>query len=103
MTREGSARSPPFIPRRRYYGKVLAGYLAAVGLLTFAADVNAQQEPRDLSRESKMFRNYTGEGSTSGTSLCMEGYVFVLVNGNISNQTSISQVYEERNGKVMPK
>jgi hypothetical protein len=83
--------------------KILAVWLAAAGLLAFSANVNAQQEPRDLSRESKLFRNYTGEGSTSVTSLCMEGYVFVLVNGNISNQTSITQVYEERNGKVMPK
>jgi hypothetical protein len=83
--------------------KILAGWLAAAGLLAFAVTVNAQQDPRDLSRESKLFRNYTGEGSTSVTSLCMEGYVFVLVNGNISNQTSISQVYEERNGKVVPK
>ena len=83
--------------------KILAGCLAAAGLLAFAATVNAQQDPRDLSRESKLFRNYTGEGSTSVTSLCMEGYVFVLVNGNISNQTHISQVYEERNGKVLPK
>ena len=83
--------------------KVLAGYLVALGLLAFAANVYAQQESRDLSREKKLFRNYTGEGSTSVTSLCMEGYVFVLVNGNVSNQTSISQVYEERNGKVIPK
>jgi hypothetical protein len=83
--------------------KVLAGYLVASGLLAFAANVDAQQDPRDLSRESKLFRNYAGEGSTSVTSLCMEGYVFVLVNGNISNQTSISQVYEEKYGKVMPK
>jgi len=83
--------------------KVLAGYLMVVGLLAFAANVYAQPDPRDLSRESKLFRNYTGEGSTSVTSLCMEGYVFVLVNGNISNQTSISQVYEEKNGKVIPK
>jgi hypothetical protein len=83
--------------------KVLAGYLVVVWLLAFVANVYAQQEPRDLSRESKLFRNYTGEGSTSVTSLCMEGYVFVLVNGNISNQTSIAQVYEERNGKVTPK
>jgi len=83
--------------------KLLAGCLAAAGLVAFTANVNAQQDPRDLSRESKLFRNYTGEGSTSVTSLCMEGYVFVLVNGNISNQTSISQVYEERNGKVLPK
>lgn len=83
--------------------KVLAGCLAAAGLLAFAANVYAQQESRDLSREKKLFRNYTGEGSTSVTSLCMEGYVFVLVNGNVSNQTSISQVYEERNGKVIPK
>ena len=83
--------------------KVLAGYLMVVGLLAFAANVHAQQEPRDLSREKKLFRNYTGEGSTSVTSLCMEGYVFVLVNGNVSNQTSIAQVYEEKNGKVIPK
>jgi hypothetical protein len=83
--------------------KVLAGLLIAAGLLVFAANVHAQPEPKDLSRESKMFRNYTGEGSTSVTSLCMEGYVFVLVNGNISNQTFITQVYEEKNGKTVPK
>jgi hypothetical protein len=102
---KGSARSPSLhtkeegIPMR----KILAGCLAAAGLLAFAANIHAQQEHRDLSRESKLFRNYTGEGSTSVTSLCMEGYVFVLVNGNISNQTSITQVYEEKNGKIIPK
>ena len=81
----------------------LAGCLVAAGLITFISDVHAQQESRDLSREKKLFRNYTGEGSTSVTSLCMEGYVFVLVNGNVSNQTSIAQVYEEKNAKVIPK
>jgi len=83
--------------------KVLAGFLTAAGLLFLAANVHAQPEPKDLSRESKMFRNYAGEGSASVTSFCMEGYVFILVNTNISNQTSITQVYEEKNGKVVPK
>jgi hypothetical protein len=83
--------------------KVLTKCLAALGLLAVVTNVYAQQEPRDLSRESKLFRNYTGEGSTSVTSLCMEGHVFVLVNGNISNQAKIVQVYEEKNGKVIPK
>lgn len=87
--------------------KLLAGYLAVLGMFLFAATgygYGEQDSTRgDLSREKKLFRNYTGEGSTSVTSLCMEGYVFVLVNGNISNQTSIAQVYEDRNGKIVPK
>lgn len=83
--------------------KVLTGYLAILGLSIFATSGYAGKEPNDLSREKKLFRNYSGEGSTSVSSLCMEGHVFVLVNGNISNQTSIAQVYEEKNGKVIPK
>ncbi len=83
--------------------RVLAGCLVVAGLFALAAHGHAQPDPRDLSRESKLFRSYTGEGSTSVTSLCMEGYVFILVSGNVSNQTSITQVYEERNGKITPK
>jgi hypothetical protein len=85
--------------------KTVTACVAIMGLSMFAATgyANGEQESRDLSREKKLFRNYAGEGSTSVTSLCMEGHVFVLVNGNISNQTSITQVYEERNGKVLPK
>jgi hypothetical protein len=85
--------------------RLLAGYLAVMGMFLFVSTGYGygEQESRDLSREKKLFRNYSGEGSTSVTSLCMEGYVFILVNGNISNQTSISQVYEEKNGKVFPK
>jgi len=60
-------------------------------------------DSRDLSREKKLFLNFSGEGSTSVSSFCIEGHVFLMVNGNTSNQTSIVQVYEERNGKVMPK
>ena len=85
--------------------KTFAGYMAVMGMVMFAATVYGygEQEARDLSREKKLFRNYAGEGSASVTTLCMEGHVFVLVNGNISNQSSIIQVYEEKNGKVLPK
>lgn len=60
-------------------------------------------ETRDLARERKLFRNFSGEGSASISSLCIEGHVFVLVSGNLSNQNSLTQVYEEREGKVLPK
>jgi hypothetical protein len=33
----------------------------------------------------------------------MEGLVFVMVSGDISNSQSIIQVFEEKNGKVAPK
>ncbi len=85
--------------------KTMAGCLAIIGALVFVATAYGygEQESRDQSREKKLFRNYAGGGSTSVTSLCLEGQVFVLVNGNVSNQTSVTQVYEERDGKVLPK
>ena len=80
-----------------------------LGFLTFAPWIFAYDSPtkgkeqKDLSREKKAFRNYSGEGSTTLTSFCMEGQVFVMVIGDISNNFSIMQVYEEKNGKAVPK
>ncbi|MDA8127045.1 MAG: hypothetical protein M0009_17890 [Deltaproteobacteria bacterium] len=68
-----------------------------------ASPLQAIQESKDLSREKKLFRSYSGEGTTSVSSFCIENNVFLLVNGNISNQASAVQVYEEKNGKVIPK
>jgi hypothetical protein len=83
--------------------KVLVLSLLIIGWFVFAEPVHATHESKDLSREKKLFRNFSGEGSTSVSSFCIEGHVFLMVNGNVSNQTSIAQVYEERNGKVVPK
>ena len=83
--------------------KVLVIYLVILELMFFTVNIYAGQEQNDLSREKKLFRNYSGAGSTSVTSLCIEGYVFVLVAANISNTTTVTQVYEEKNGKVLPK
>jgi hypothetical protein len=60
-------------------------------------------EDKDLSREKKWYRNYSGEGSTSVSSFCMEDLVFVMASGDNNNALSIIQVYEERNGKLVPK
>ena len=64
---------------------------------------NAFGDDRDLSREKKWYRNYSGDGSTSVSSFCMEDHVFVMVSGDNNNALSIIQVYEERGGKVVPK
>lgn len=70
---------------------------------TFAEEIQSRVDDKDLSREKKVFRNYAGEGSTSVSSFCLEGYLFVMACGDISNQSALIQVYEERNGKVVPK
>lgn len=78
--------------------------LALIGLLIFGNYAfGAERDTRDLSREKKIFQNYSGAGSNSVSSLCIEGYVFVIVAGDISNAISIVQVYEDKNGKVLPK
>jgi hypothetical protein len=80
-----------------------------IGLHIFISHGYAQDaekkspEVSDLSREKKMFRNYSGQGSNSVSSFCIEGQVFVMVSGDTSNAPSITQVFEERNGKVVPK
>ncbi len=85
--------------------------LMLIGLLTFALRIFADdsqtkgqdKEPKDLSREKKAFRNYSGEGSSSISSFCMEGQVFVMMSSDNSNNFSIMQVYGEKNGKAVPK
>ena len=82
---------------------VWAPLFAVVVFCACAEAAWATQETRNLARERKMFRNFSGEGSTSISSLCVEGHGFVLVSGNQSNQNTLTQVYEEREGKVLPK
>jgi hypothetical protein len=64
---------------------------------------SAYADERDLSREKKWYRNYSGDGSTSVSSFCMEDQVFVMASGDTNNALTIIQVYEERNGKLVPK
>ena len=64
---------------------------------------SAYADERDLSRERKWYRNYSGEGSTSVSSFCMENHVFVMAYGDTNNSLTIIQVYEELRGKVVPK
>jgi hypothetical protein len=82
--------------------RFFATLFVIMGCFAFADSVLAQ-DTRDLNRERKYFRNFSGEGSASISSLCIEGHVFVLVSGNVSNQSTLTQVYEEREGKVVPK
>jgi hypothetical protein len=77
--------------------------LGITALVMFSGLSYADQEQNDQSREKKVYQNYSGAGSASVSSCCIEGYVFVLMTGNVSNYTSVVQVYEERNGKVVPK
>lgn len=80
-----------------------------IGLSIFATIIYAQntstkeKDVKDLSREKKVFRNYSGDGSNSVSSFCIEGHVFVLVSGDSSNFSSIVQVYEENKARVVPK
>jgi arginase family enzyme len=84
-------------------------YMAAclfivIGLLIFVGNGYAEdKDTGDLSREKKSFRNYSGQGSTSVSSFCIEGHVFVMVSGDTSNAQSLVQVYEEKNGRIAPK
>jgi hypothetical protein len=78
---------------------IIIGWYFYVGNL-YAAE---SKDTYDLSREKKSFRNYSGQGSNSVSSFCIEGQVFVMVSGDTSNSPSIIQVYEEKNGKVVPK
>ena len=83
--------------------KILMASLLIAAWLVGAGSAQAQQESKDNSRERKLFRNYAGGGSTSVGSFCIEGLVFLMANGDVSNQTFIIQVYEEKNGKVVPR
>lgn len=84
--------------------KVMIALFVIVGLWVSVDHVCAQENGgKDLSREKKWYRNYSGEGSTSVSSFCMEDHVFVMVSGDANNALSIIQVYEERSGKVVPK
>lgn len=82
---------------------ILATALLMTGLMMVAGSAQAQQGSKDASREKKLFRNFAGGGSTSVGSFCIEGLVFLMANGDVSNQTFIIQVYEEKNGKVVPR
>jgi len=84
--------------------KVMMVMLIIIGWCVSMDRVYAQErEGKDLSREKKWYRNYSGEGSTSVSSFCMEDHVFVMVSGDANNALSIIQVYEESGGKVVPK
>ncbi len=84
--------------------KGIAGILVMIGLPLLAGNGYAQdRQDKDTSMEKKWFRNYSGEGSTSVSSFCIEGQVFVIASGDSSNSLSVVQVYEERKGKVVPK
>jgi len=84
--------------------KGIASILVMIGLLLLAGNGYAQdRQDKDASMEKKWFRNYSGEGSTSVSSFCIEGYVFIIASGDTSNSLALLQVYEERKGKVVPK
>lgn len=85
--------------------KLAACLVIVIGWYLYAGNLYAAEEKgaNDLSRDKKTFRNYSGPGSNSVSSFCMEGHVFVMVSGDISNSQSIIQVYEEKNGKVVPR
>lgn len=87
--------------------KILCAVLLVVGASAFTLPAHAEtaqnKDYGDLAREKKLFRNYSGDGSNSVVSFCMEGQIFVMVSGNTSNIPSVVQVYEEKNGKMLPK
>ena len=90
--------------KKVFYIVLMIAGLSLVSLSVYAENAQTKEkEHSDLSREKKLFRNYSGEGSNSVVSFCMEDQVFVMVSGNTSNFPSIVQVYEEKNGKVVPK
>ena len=85
--------------------KMAACLFIVIGWYLYVGNLYAQEdkEAGDLSREKKLFRNYSGQGSTSVSSFCIEGHVFVMVSGDTSNASSVIQVFEEKNGKVVPR
>jgi hypothetical protein len=88
---------------------ILACLFILIGLYLCVCNVYAEDQEKkdkevgDLSREKKLFRNYSGQNSNSVSSFCMEGHVFVMVSGDNSNSTSLIQVVEDKNGRVVPK
>ncbi len=88
--------------------KMIACLFIVIGLYVYIGNVYANdkanlKKSEDLSREMKIFRNYSGQGSNSICSFCIEGHVFVMLSGDASNALSIIQVFEEKNGKVVPR
>ncbi|MDO8720730.1 MAG: hypothetical protein Q7J31_00650 [Syntrophales bacterium] len=88
--------------------KMVACLFIVIGLYVCVGNVYADDKADgkkgdDLSREKKTFRNYSGQGSASVSSFCIEGHVFVIVSGDTSNALTIIQVFEEKNGKVVPR
>lgn len=71
----------------------------------FAADYSQTKgnKPKELSREKLAFRNYSGEGSNTITSFCMEGQVFVMMISDNSSNFTIMQVYTDIDRKAVPK
>ncbi len=71
----------------------------------FAAD-DGYAKPKatkELAREKLAFRNYSGEGSSTITSFCMEGQVFIMMSSDNSFNFTILQVYADKDGKAVPK
>jgi len=71
----------------------------------FAADDNytKPKATKELAREKLAFRNYSGEGSSTITSFCMEGQVFIMMSSDNSFNFTILQVYTDKDGKAVPK
>ena len=63
--------------------KLAACLFIIIGWYLYVGNLYAEEdkETGDLSREKKSFRNYSGQGSTSVSSFCIEGHVFVMVWG----------------------
>lgn len=69
-----------------------------------AEDSYAKPKPtKELTREKLAFRNYSGEGSSTITSFCMEGQVFLMMSSDNSFNFTILQVYADKDGKAVPK
>ena len=84
--------------------KIVACIFIVIGLYIYVGNVYAEDKQMDdQSREKKSFRNYSGQGLTSIMSFCIEGHVLVIVSGDTSNALSIIQIFEEKNGKVVPR
>jgi len=84
--------------------KMMIGLLIIISCCVYVHSAYAEdRDGKDLSRERKWYRNYSGEGSTSVSSFCLEDQVFVMASGDTNNALTIIQVYEERSGKLVPK
>ncbi|MDD2277068.1 MAG: hypothetical protein PHW80_09195 [Smithellaceae bacterium] len=82
---------------------LIVSFLFAAQSLAAEDSYAKPKATKELTREKLAFRNYSGEGSSTITSFCMEGQVFIMMSSDNSFNFTILQVYTDKDGKAVPK